>query len=69
MVRIRKREENGTTDINIYTSYNDNAVWNLPVGIFLGVKQDKKIYCNCCHWRLFQEFYMFCVYFSLEQKQ
>ena len=42
MVRIRKREENGTTDINIYTSYNDNAVWNLPVGIFLGVKQDKK---------------------------
>ena len=36
MVRIRKREENGTTDINIYTSYNDNAVWNLPVGIFSG---------------------------------
>ena len=36
MVRIRKREENGTTDINIYTSYNDNAVWDLPVGIFSG---------------------------------
>ena len=36
MVRIRKREENGPTDINIYTSYNDNAVWNLPVGIFSG---------------------------------
>ena len=33
---IRKREENGTTDFNIYASYNDNAVWNLPVGIFSG---------------------------------
>ena len=36
---------------------------------FLGVKQDKKNILQLLSLAVVQEFYMFCVYFSLEQKQ
>jgi hypothetical protein len=53
-----------------YTHHTTTMLFGIFLSaFFLGVKQDKKNILQLLSLALFQEFYMFCVYFSLEQKQ